>query len=157
MIKNVFVNGRVYSRCQQEVCYAVIDSGTSSIAAPGHASKFFRNILGPLVENAFNPETQECDRFPAADLVQFQFESHSIYLDHHDISRVPNNADFSKADERVCEPKLLTLNIHEPLGPNVFILGEPVLMKYYHVFDADNLRIGSCPANEKIERLFLAK
>lgn len=146
MIKNVFVNGRVYSRCQQENCYAVIDSGTSSIAAPSHAARFFRNILGPLLENAFNPATEQCNGFPLKTVVEFEFETHSIELDHYDVSRVPKNADLSKADERVCEPKLLTLNIEEPLGPNVFILGEPVLLKYYHVFDADNFRIGSCPA-----------
>jgi hypothetical protein len=44
--------------------------------------------------------------------------------------------------ERICKPMLMSMDLPEPLGPNLFILGEPVLRKYYTVLDADSNRIG---------------
>jgi len=41
-----------------------------------------------------------------------------------------------------CFPLLMTLELEEPLGPKLFILGEPVLRKYYTVYDARLKRIG---------------
>merc|ERR1719221_1433076 len=42
----------------------------------------------------------------------------------------------------LCTPKLLPVTWPEPIGPNLFILGEPVLQRYYAVFDWDNLQAG---------------
>lgn len=36
---------------------------------------------------------------------------------------------------RFCRPRLMPVNMPAPLGPNLFILGEPVLHRYYSVFD----------------------
>lgn len=41
-----------------------------------------------------------------------------------------------------CRPKLMAVSLPEPLGPNLFILGEPVLHRYYTVFDSEQLQIG---------------
>mmetsp|Transcript_65527 Transcript_65527/g.185857 ORF Transcript_65527/g.185857 Transcript_65527/m.185857 type:complete len:529 (-) Transcript_65527:157-1743(-) len=41
-----------------------------------------------------------------------------------------------------CTPKLLPVNLSQPIGPNVFILGEPVLHRYYTVYDWGGLRAG---------------
>merc|ERR1712107_913662 len=41
-----------------------------------------------------------------------------------------------------CFPLLMTLELEEPLGPKLFILGEPVLRKYYSVYDARLKRVG---------------
>merc|ERR1712031_81131 len=37
----------------------------------------------------------------------------------------------------------------EPLGPNLFILGEPVLHRYYTVYDWVQLQVGFSLANSK--------
>jgi len=50
-------------------------------------------------------------------------------------------------DEPKCQPVLLPLSLPEPLGPKLFIWGEPVLRKYYTVYDSKNLRIGFGIAN----------
>lgn len=42
----------------------------------------------------------------------------------------------------LCTPKLLPVTWPAPLGPNLFILGEPVLHRYYTVFDWGGLRAG---------------
>lgn len=41
-----------------------------------------------------------------------------------------------------CRPKLMAVSLPEPLGPNLFILGEPVLHRYYTVFDSEHQQIG---------------
>jgi len=39
------------------------------------------------------------------------------------------------AVQRYCRPRFMPVSLPEPLGPNLFILGEPVLHRYYTVFD----------------------
>merc|ERR1719498_1463061 len=50
---------------------------------------------------------------------------------------------------RFCRPRLMPVNMPEPLGPKFFILGEPVLHRYYTVFDWEGPRIGMGLANTK--------
>merc|ERR1719482_1837449 len=50
---------------------------------------------------------------------------------------------------RYCRPRLMPVNMPAPLGPNLFILGEPVLHRYYTVFDWKGPRIGMGVANTK--------
>jgi len=43
---------------------------------------------------------------------------------------------------RFCRPRLMPVRLPEPLGPKLFILGEPVLHRYYTVFDSEHPQIG---------------
>lgn len=42
---------------------------------------------------------------------------------------------------RICTPRLMPVNLAAPLGPKLFILGEPVLQKYYTVYDAAQKKV----------------
>jgi len=61
----------------------------------------------------------------------------------------------AKADEssepevvkRNCSPRVMAVRLPEPLGPKLFILGEPVLHRYYTVYDWENKRVGFSLAN----------
>jgi len=61
----------------------------------------------------------------------------------------------AKADEqsepeivkRNCSPRTMAVRLPEPLGPKLFILGEPVLHRYYTVYDWENKRVGFSLAN----------
>jgi len=44
--------------------------------------------------------------------------------------------------KRHCRPKMMPVSIPAPLGPKLFILGEPVLHRYYTVYDWASPRIG---------------
>jgi len=44
-------------------------------------------------------------------------------------------ANNAKVTSGTCTPRLMPVNFPEPLGPNLFILGEPLLHRYYTVFD----------------------
>jgi len=50
---------------------------------------------------------------------------------------------------RVCRPRLMPVNMPAPLGPKLFILGEPVLHRYYTVFDWAGPSIGLAVSNTK--------
>merc|ERR1719506_685799 len=50
---------------------------------------------------------------------------------------------------RFCRPRLMPVNMPAPLGPKLFILGEPVLHRYYTVFDWAGPKIGFGVANNK--------
>jgi len=43
---------------------------------------------------------------------------------------------------RTCKPTLMPIDLPEPLGPKLFIMGEPVLRKYYTVYNWQEKRIG---------------
>eukprot|EP00929_Paragymnodinium_shiwhaense_P062015 TRINITY_DN30964_c0_g1_i1.p1 TRINITY_DN30964_c0_g1~~TRINITY_DN30964_c0_g1_i1.p1 ORF type:complete len:629 (-),score=173.29 TRINITY_DN30964_c0_g1_i1:359-2245(-) len=48
---------------------------------------------------------------------------------------------------RICRPRMLPVKFPAPLGPNLFILGEPILHRYYTVFDWKTPSIGFGLAN----------
>jgi len=44
-------------------------------------------------------------------------------------------AKLNEPEQKECRPRLIAVNLPPPLGPNLFILGEPVLHRYYTVYD----------------------
>eukprot|EP00747_Dinoflagellata_sp_TGD_P093264 gnl/TRDRNA2_/TRDRNA2_165707_c1_seq1.p1 gnl/TRDRNA2_/TRDRNA2_165707_c1~~gnl/TRDRNA2_/TRDRNA2_165707_c1_seq1.p1 ORF type:complete len:508 (-),score=101.46 gnl/TRDRNA2_/TRDRNA2_165707_c1_seq1:139-1596(-) len=70
---------------------------------------------------------------------------------------VEGEATADVAAARECRPRLIAVNLPEPLGPNLFIFGEPVLHRYYTVYDWKQLQIGFGEAvnrrsNSRLER-----
>eukprot|EP00930_Biecheleria_cincta_P023189 TRINITY_DN1678_c0_g1_i7.p1 TRINITY_DN1678_c0_g1~~TRINITY_DN1678_c0_g1_i7.p1 ORF type:complete len:804 (+),score=169.46 TRINITY_DN1678_c0_g1_i7:54-2465(+) len=60
------------------------------------------------------------------------------------------SAETSKTEEKVkrnCSPRLMAVKLPAPLGPKLFILGEPVLHRYYTVYDWEKKRVGFSLAN----------
>mmetsp|Transcript_1743 Transcript_1743/g.3121 ORF Transcript_1743/g.3121 Transcript_1743/m.3121 type:complete len:543 (+) Transcript_1743:184-1812(+) len=47
-----------------------------------------------------------------------------------------------RSTKRFCRPKTMPVDLPAPLGPKLFILGEPVLHRYYTVYDWSVPRIG---------------
>mmetsp|Transcript_101536 Transcript_101536/g.160561 ORF Transcript_101536/g.160561 Transcript_101536/m.160561 type:complete len:125 (+) Transcript_101536:3-377(+) len=43
---------------------------------------------------------------------------------------------------RTCAPRLMPVNFPAPLGPKLFIFGEPLLQKYYTVYDWSKEQVG---------------
>jgi len=54
-----------------------------------------------------------------------------------------------EAVRRFCQPRLMPVRLPAPLGPKLFILGEPVLHRYYTVYDWENHRVGFSLANTR--------
>jgi hypothetical protein len=51
--------------------------------------------------------------------------------------------------KRHCSPRTIAVNLSAPVGPKLFILGEPVLHRYYTVYDWENLQVGFALANNR--------
>jgi hypothetical protein len=62
---------------------------------------------------------------------------------------MPEDPEAPGSVPRFCRPRLMPVNMPAPLGPNLFILGEPVLHRYYSVFDWKGPRIGLGVSNTK--------
>jgi len=55
--------------------------------------------------------------------------------------------------KRHCSPRLMAVRLPEPLGPKLFILGEPLLHRYYTVYDWENQQVGFALANNRWNRM----
>lgn len=53
-----------------------------------------------------------------------------------------HSVDDDQQIRRFCSPRLMPVRLPRPLGPKLFILGEPVLHRYYTVYDWANRRVG---------------
>merc|ERR1719210_960798 len=54
----------------------------------------------------------------------------------------------SKGWRMWCRSMLLPVDMQEPLGPNVFIWGEPLLRKYFTIYDWSTKQVGFSVAGE---------
>merc|ERR1712187_348734 len=144
---------------------AVVDSGTSSIAVP---SSFSENFLGELVNSMRDPPRSrsgatDC-RKAFGQLLEFDVAGTTITLNPGDYARPAVQLSeedganeeaaaqdiltggVAKSGKQVqdvkCHPTFMPFDLPEPLGPKLFILGEPVLRKYYTVYDGEQKRVG---------------
>merc|ERR1719221_1957544 len=67
-----------------------------------------------------------------------------------DVNAAGHSAGFDAVKRRngtgfadlVCRPRIMSVNLPAPIGPDLFILGEPFLHRYYTVYDWHAQRIG---------------
>jgi hypothetical protein len=148
--------------CRDGQCRAVVDSGTSLLVVP----EALADDLGDMLEdNLVDPPLEgsaadgvDCRQARGLQL-HFDLDGFSITLEPGDYTRqalqleedgstVPAQvsleplADGAEALARSCWPALMPLDFPEPLGPKLFIWGEPVLRKYYTVYDWHSRSVG---------------
>jgi hypothetical protein len=68
----------------------------------------------------------------------------------------PDAAVSDAQRKRYCQPRIMPVTLPAPLGPKLFILGEPMLHRYYTVFDWERRRIGLGLAANRRNRAALA-
>jgi hypothetical protein len=149
-IKSLRVDDELLNFCEGD-CKAAVDTGTSLLAVPQKAFPELYNLLRhptPLEGNCDGP----------GPLLHFEFEEFSVTLGPQEYAqaepskarnarpRLYENQNKSEPEkyrkDLFCRPMLMALDMPEPLGPKLFILGEPVLRKYYTVYDAHAKRVG---------------
>jgi len=72
-------------------------------------------------------------------------------IDHDKIDYVPGSV------KRYCRPRMIPVTMPEPLGPKMFILGEPVLHRYYTLFDWATPQVGFGLANSRVNKVDMRK
>jgi cathepsin D len=168
-IQTVRIGDIVLDECADGGCRVILDTGTSLLGAPRQAIKTLHQHLSRDVflaaqgtgfgEDQVSPEagkeaaSQDCRlRSDGAPLI-FELGPGipGIVLDSEDYFRpkpfnmtVPNKP---VAWKLTCRSLLLPLDLEAPLGPRTFILGEPVLRKYYTIYDWASRRVGFATAD----------
>mmetsp|Transcript_18497 Transcript_18497/g.34395 ORF Transcript_18497/g.34395 Transcript_18497/m.34395 type:complete len:476 (-) Transcript_18497:6-1433(-) len=161
-IKEVRIAGKALEVCKDGTCRGVVDTGTSHLGIPGSDFREFMDLLS--VESPSPPA--DCRDAKGATL-EFELEGElTLNLDPGHYMRplslptgmsglpvrpgVHSGATKSSADSgahanpesRTCAPRLMRVNMQPPLGPKLFLLGEPVLHRYYTVYDWKKKQVG---------------
>eukprot|EP00418_Pyrodinium_bahamense_P096548 CAMPEP_0179034980 /NCGR_PEP_ID=MMETSP0796-20121207/12881_1 /TAXON_ID=73915 /ORGANISM="Pyrodinium bahamense, Strain pbaha01" /LENGTH=497 /DNA_ID=CAMNT_0020731251 /DNA_START=51 /DNA_END=1544 /DNA_ORIENTATION=- len=163
-IKAVHIDGTKLDLCDAGDCHGILDSGTSHFGIPSSASASLSDMLTRPAG-----EATDC-RWVKAPVVLLELNGVNLTLYPENYMRLlpvpgdvlndtsatltPNTviqdpppeedaqADDMTPSDLLCTPKLLPVSWPAPVGPNVFILGEPLLQRYYTVFDWVGRRAG---------------
>jgi len=168
-ILDVRVGGVSLGICDDGECRGVVDTGTSHLGVPHMAHKEFAQMLSvdagelldcrlaeaPSIEIILVNKTLKIRpdtymrRLPLRDDVSVR-NPNGIMRGKDDVSPfVPEPALESSGllaessnVTRSCSGRTMPVKLPEPLGPKLWILGEPVLHRYYTVFDWVKQEIG---------------
>jgi len=143
-VKSMRVDNEPVMFCETGGCKAVVDTGTSLLAVPTNAfSELYEFLKHPA------PPAGHCQG--AGPQLHIELESFTVTLGPEDYARYEASPPKQKqslfdtnpqAPKARCRPMLMTMDLPAPLGPKLFILGEPILRKYYTVYDAKAARVG---------------
>jgi hypothetical protein len=164
-ITSVRVGGVELDFCKDGQCRGVLDTGTSHIGVPG---AFHQTLTDLLTLPEAGPDCREID---APELV-IEVPGKNLTLGpSHYMRKLPlkkgirlsesggigsdsemkkqafsqlRNASKNADDDakKFCRPRLMPVNLPAPLGPKLFLLGEPLLHRYYTVFDWNSQQVG---------------
>lgn len=148
-VRSITIGGEVLDLCTDGDCVAIADTGTSLVGVPKQAAQHVHWLLARKVaENP--PEGIDCRNHPGPEIV-FDLGEVQVRLGPEDYSRpaglrVINNG--TNETQLICRASLLPVDDGPSLGPKAWILGEPVLRKYYTAYDWRQKRIGFALANQ---------
>lgn len=129
------IGNRTLDYCK-EGCRAVVDTGTSLLGVPSAVASEMRSSL----QHQASPEGN-CRSTEGPDL-HIDLGSVTVTLTPNDYSRLQMPPEQDDPSVPVCMPMMMQIDLPEPLGPKLFILGEPVLQRYYTGFDSKAARVG---------------
>jgi len=154
-IKSLKIAGETIKFCDDGECRAVVDTGTSLLSVP---TGVFPELYEMLKHSAHR--SGECGVAGIGYDLDIELENFTVSLGPKDYARpearendfdLPWQQALSKSpfdpnarirNDVMCKPMLMSMDLPAPLGPKLFILGEPVLRKYYTVYDGKQKRVG---------------
>merc|ERR1719323_1876485 len=151
-IKSVWIGDEALDDCADGTCRAILDTGSSLLGVPEISSRKMERLLARPVprENIAYGASIDCRDVPGKE-IRFELNSGAIVtLVPEDYTRPkPINMTSPDAKERwdlVCRSLLLPVDLHEPLSPETFLWGEPVLRKYLTLYDWAGPSVGIAAA-----------
>eukprot|EP00933_Yihiella_yeosuensis_P032622 TRINITY_DN2623_c0_g2_i1.p1 TRINITY_DN2623_c0_g2~~TRINITY_DN2623_c0_g2_i1.p1 ORF type:complete len:299 (-),score=89.94 TRINITY_DN2623_c0_g2_i1:150-1046(-) len=146
-VKSISVDGMKLDFCQ-DGCKGVVDSGTSLVSVP---TKVFPEVYEMLRHNP--DQDGHCDG--EGPKLEIELEGLTITLDPTDYAHLMESKIKSKPRwgfsgvqtpegkrrDKFCKPMFMAMDFDGALE-KLFILGEPVLRKYYTIYDAEKERVG---------------
>jgi len=170
-IKAIRIDGYELDVCKDGTCRGVVDTGTSHIGVPAPYNVEVSNLLTrdagdlldcrlvkapeieielPGINLTLNPRNY-MRRLPLREGVTVGSPK-GVVIDEEPAQAPAQQAVVAASEEdvnRQCTPRVTRVNLPEPLGPKLFILGEPILHRYYTVYDWANLQVGFGLANSR--------
>lgn len=154
-IRGVRVGGQDLGLCTNEQrCLAIVDTGTSALGVPRSSAQALHVKLARHAP-ADAPNDIDC-RSVLGPSLTLDLGNFTMELDASDYSRpapmqIPSTTP-GDAPRNICRASLLPVDMPS-LGPMVFILGEPLLRRYYTAFDGKRQRVGFAPSRQ-LESVF---
>jgi len=154
-IKQVRIGDTVLDDCSHDDCHAILDTGTSLLGVPRQTSRAMHRLLArPAPSDGKDASAVDCRKVPGHP-IEFDLGDFVISMPFEDYSRpapinmsTQGNGTQVNGSSLVCRSLLLPVDMAPPLGPKVFIWGEPVLRRYLTVYDLAKKRIGFSLANQ---------
>jgi len=169
-VKGIRFGNQTLDMCTDGSCRGVVDTGSSHLGVPKDLfAELFRGLSVP------SGDLENCRDVVAPEL-EIILDGFVLKLDPENYMRpLPlapgvNPGSKTAASAEVfaaaglgpaepgdtvmkCKPRMMPVNMPAPVGPHLFILGEPVLHRYYSVFDWSKPQIGfalaDTPQNKK--------
>jgi len=151
-IRGLRVNGQQLDLCKDGTCRAAVDTGTSLLSVPSssfmtifeglrHPGSHAGHCLGhgPQLQIDLGHYTLVIGPKEYAEVVHIQKPAKKKAK--LTASPIEGSDSRTRTDLR-CFPALMVMDLDEPMGPKLYLLGEPVLRKYYTVFDAELRMVG---------------
>jgi hypothetical protein len=151
-IQQIRIGGVVLEDCEHGDCRAVLDTGTSLLGVPRLSARSMHRLLArPVPSEDKDPSAIDCRNVPGHS-IDFDLGGTVVSLPVEDYSRpapinitTPNNG-----STLMCRSLLLPTDMQPPLGPKLFILGEPFLRRYLTVYDVAKKRVGFSLAHQPL-------
>lgn len=147
-IKQVRIGSTVLEDCAEGDCRAIVDTGTSLLGVPRLAVRSMHRLLARPAPSTSEGDI-DCRQVPGAS-IDFDLDGTVVSIPVEDYSRPApiNMTTPSNGSSLICRSLLLPIDMQPPLGPKLFIWGEPVLRRYMTVFDLVEKRIGFARARQ---------
>jgi hypothetical protein len=156
-LKTIRIGDTVLEDCAEGDCRAILDTGTSLLGVPRQAARSMHRLLArPAASEGKAASEIDCRQVPgfsidfvlaiegAADVKV------SVPVEDYSRPQPINMTTPNNGSSLVCRSLLLPIDMPAPLGPKVFILGEPFLRRYVTVYDLAEKRVGFALARQPL-------
>lgn len=151
-LKSVRLGDQMLEECADGTCRAILDTGSSLLGVPRVATRsMHRHLARPVPEASFAHHSEVDCRTVPGKKIHFDIGETVVSLDVEDYSRpTPFNVTSAgfESGRLFCRSLFLPIDMAPPLGPKVFVFGEPVLRRYLTIYDLAEKRIGFSVANQ---------
>mmetsp|Transcript_12831 Transcript_12831/g.29092 ORF Transcript_12831/g.29092 Transcript_12831/m.29092 type:complete len:501 (+) Transcript_12831:218-1720(+) len=173
-VYGITAGGQKLDYCDDGTCRAVVDTGTSLLGVPTQLGpELIQNLRyvdknpdsdchnpGPRLEIDLGNFTLVLDPsnyarpeiVPEASALGLEQDVDSNRTSSATVPIKSDTDEGSKAEGTVgksCVPMIMHIDLPQPLSPKTLILGEPVLQRYYTIFDTHAPRVGFAEAKHK--------
>lgn len=143
-LRGVRVGDERLDLCKAGDCRAILDTGSSQLGVPrSELRATHRRLARALPEDH---GAVDCREHPGPPIV-FELDGFDIRITAQEYSKVSPASMLvanTKPDVRrdFCRALLLPVDLKAPMGSRVFIWGEPILRRFYTVYDWGQQRVG---------------